>query len=164
MPYESRIKAATKAFYGLQNARIRCPAIKLQIVVDIYRTAVNTMLQFDYSTIHINRTNMIKVNRHQCNLIKRHLGLSKWCHYTSLLQVVGILPLSVDINLQTMDLLKKCVITNSLARSFYCGLLCSCGTSNTIVSKCRNFSNNNRIIIYSIYSMTPILTALKKLF
>ena len=87
---------------------------------------------------------MIKVNRHQCNLIKRHLGLSKWCHSSSLLQAVGILPLSVDI-IQTMDLLKKCVITNSLARSFYSGLLCSCDTSNTIVSKCRKFSNSNKI-------------------
>ena len=142
---DSRIKASTKAFYGLQNAGIKCPEIKPQIVVDIYRTAVNTVLQFGCSTIHINRTNMIKVNRHQCNLIKRHLGLSKWCHSSSLLQAVGILPLSVDINLQTMDLLKKCVITNSLARSFYSGLLCSCDTSNTIVSKCRNFSNSNKI-------------------
>ena len=142
---ESRIKATTKAFYGLQNAGIRCPVIKLQTVVDIYQTAVNTMLQFGCSTIHINRTNMIKVNRHQCNLIKRHLGLSKWCHSSSLLQALGILPLSVDINLQTMDLLTKSVITNSLARSFYCGLLRSCDTSNTTLSKCRNFSNNNRI-------------------
>ena len=72
----------------------------------------------DITTCH-NRTNMIKVNRHQCNLIERHLGLSKWCHSSSLLQVVGILPCQlIDINLQTMDLLKKCVITNSLARSF----------------------------------------------
>ena len=52
-----------------------------------------------------------------------------------LLQAVGILPLSVNINIQTMDLLKKCVITNSLARLFYCGLLCSCDSSNTVVSK-----------------------------
>ena len=54
-----------------------------------------------------------------------------------------------------MDLLKKCVITNSLVRSFYCGLLCSCDTSNTIVSKCRNFSNNNRInLIQDIFNVS----------
>ena len=99
-PIDSRIKAATKAFYGLQNAGIRCSEIKPQIVVDIYRTALNTVLQFACSTIHINRTNIIKVIRHQCNLIKRHLGLSKWYHSSSLLQAVGILPLSIDINRQ----------------------------------------------------------------
>ena len=98
---------------------------------------------------------MIKVNRHQRNLIKRHLGLSKLCHSSSLLQTVGILPLSVDINLQTIDLLKTCVITNSLARSFYFGLLCNCDTSNTIVSKCRNFSNSNRInLIQYIFNVS----------
>ena len=65
--------------------------------------------------IHINKTNSQTLDRYQGRLMKRLLGLSKWCHSTPLLKATGIMPLS-------MELLKKCVIDDSIANSFYCYL------------------------------------------
>ena len=144
---ETRIKAATKAFYGVQSAGIASPNVNSDIVMDVYKSCVNSVLHFGCCNIHINKTNTQTLDRYQGRLIKRLLGLSKWCHSTPLLKAIGIMPLSIDIQLQSLELLKKCVIDDSIANSFYCYLLDYdyFWKANTLINRCRVFANNRNI-------------------
>jgi hypothetical protein len=163
---QTRIKAATRAFYGVQSAGIASPNINSCIVMDVYKACVNSVLHFGCSNIHINKTNTQTLDRYQGRFIKRMLGLSKWCRSTPLLKAIGIMPLSIDIQLQSLELLKKCVIDDSTANSFYCYLLdhdyfCN---ANTLINRCRNFAKNSNINISSfIFDNTYARTAKKTL-
>ena len=42
------------------------------------------------------------------------------CHTTPLLRAINILPISLNIHLESLDLLRKCILSNSLTRYFYC--------------------------------------------
>ena len=81
----NRIKAATRASLGLLSAGVERPNVDPSVAIDIYQTSVSSVLQFGCNIIYINKINMKKLDQQQRMLIKRHLGLKKYCR-TSVLQ------------------------------------------------------------------------------
>ena len=70
---ETRIKAATRAFYGVQRAGIASPNVNSDIVMDIHKSCVNSVLHFGCCNIYINKINTQILDRYQGRLIKKLL-------------------------------------------------------------------------------------------
>ena len=68
-------------------------------------------------------TNLKKLDKLQCTIVKRCLGLSKFALNTPLLQAVGILPISRTVELNSLELLKQCFSCETLCKDFYCTIL-----------------------------------------
>ena len=75
------------------------------------------------ATVYCTKKNMEKLDKVQSKLIKQCLGLKIWCRTSPLLKAINILPSSLSGQLGSLDLLKNCILNNSLARNFYCYLL-----------------------------------------
>ena len=120
----NRISASTRAFYGLHGITLKYPGIKPQIALDIFNICVNSILKYGCASIYCRPTSkyLEKLNKVQSKLIviKQCLGLRMCCHTIPLLKAINILPISLNIHLESLDLLRKCILNNSLARYFYC--------------------------------------------
>ena len=62
---------------------------------------------------------MIKLDKIQNKFVRQCVGLHKYCHVSPLLKATGILPMSELIVVQTLDLLKMCMLNESVARDLY---------------------------------------------
>ena len=86
---------------------------------------------------------MKKLDQQQSMLIKRHLGLKKNCRTSVLLKAIRVAPLSYQVNISNLDLLKKCILNTSLSQSFYCYLL-TVNNSNhghNLVDRCKRIAD-----------------------
>ena len=63
----NRSVASNRAFYGIQTARIKYPDLNINVASNIYKTAVESVLQFGCSSIHFNKGNISKLNQLQEN-------------------------------------------------------------------------------------------------
>ena len=139
----NRIKAATRASFGLLSAGVEGPNVNPSVALDIYQTVVSSVLQFGCNSIYINKINMKKLDQQQSMLIKRHLGLMKNCRTSVLLKAIRDAPLSYQVNISNLDLLKKCILNTSLSQSFYCYLL-TVNNSNhghNLVDRCKRIAD-----------------------
>ena len=66
---------------------------------------------------------MNKLDKLQSKLIKQCFGLGSYCHTTPLLKTINLLPVSLNIKLDSLDLLRNCVLSDSITRDFYSNLL-----------------------------------------
>ena len=88
----NRSVASNRTFYGIRTAGIKYPDPNINVVSDIYKTAVESVLQFGCSSIYLNKGNISKLNQLQGKLIKKCLGLGQWCHTLPLLKTMDITP------------------------------------------------------------------------
>ena len=108
---------------GRISAGVEGPNVDPSVAIDIYQTGVSSVLQFGCNSICINKINMNKLDQQQSMLIKSHLGLKKYCRTSVLLKAIRVAPLSYQVTISNLDLLKKCILNTSLSQSFYCYLL-----------------------------------------
>ena len=120
---ESRIRGATRAFYGLQGAGIKFPGVAPHIIIDIYNTAIRSILTYGCTATYLTKTNLLKLDRYQGKIIKQCLGLNNRSRTTPLLKAMCVDPISVSVSATSMELLKACVLRNSLCQDFYCTIL-----------------------------------------
>ena len=84
-------------------------------------------------------------------LIKQCLGLNHRTHSTPLLKALGIESITTSVLRSTLDLLKSCVINNSLTKDFYLMLLSSTDLnqflSKTLLGRAKTFCVENEIDI-----------------
>ena len=66
---------------------------------------------------------LISLDKLQNSLVKKCMGLGQWCHSTPLMNAVGIMPVSVSRDISSLELLKACVLSNSITYGFYCAVL-----------------------------------------
>ena len=57
----NRSVASNRAFYGIQTAGVKYPDLNINVVSDIYKTAVESVLQFGCSSIYPNKGNISKL-------------------------------------------------------------------------------------------------------
>ena len=57
---ESRKLASTKAFYSLQGAGVKYNGVNPETAVNIYRTAVGSVMSYGCSSIHMSQTYLKK--------------------------------------------------------------------------------------------------------
>ena len=75
----NRSVASIRAFYGIQTAGVKYPDLNFNVVSDIYKTAVEIVLQFGCSSIYLNKGNISKLNQLQGKLT-RPTGLMLTCY------------------------------------------------------------------------------------
>ena len=83
---ESRIRGATRAFYGLHGC----------------------------TTTYLTKTNLLKLDRYQGKIVKQCLG-----RITPLLKAMCVDAISVSVCATSMELLKACMLRNSLCQDLY---------------------------------------------
>jgi hypothetical protein len=130
---ETRVRAAQKAFYALQGAGLNSNGVSPHTSMNIYNVAVRTTLLYgcSSSSISLTNSNIKKLDRQQAKLIKTVLGINpRQCHTTPLLQAVGILPVSSSISIQSLDLLRQCLISDVNSSNFYSFILKDCGSDS----------------------------------
>ena len=110
--------ASTRAFYSLMRAGIKYPELDSNIVVNIFRSTVQSVSQFGCHSIFVSKRNMLQLNKLQGKCVKKCCNLGNWCHTQPLLKAMKVLPLSHRIHLGTLDLVKSCIISSSLTKKF----------------------------------------------
>ena len=120
---ETRIRPATKSYYGLQGAGIKYPGVNPVVSLDIYNMAVRSVLVYGCSCMYISNVNLKKLDKCQSRIIKQCFGLSQFVRTTPLLKATGISTISATVYLQSLDLLKSCVLSDSVAHDLYSFIL-----------------------------------------
>ena len=87
---ESRIRGATTAFYGVQGAGIKFPGVAPHIMIDIYNTAIRSILTYGCTTTYLTKTNLLKLDRYQGKILKQCLGLNNRSGTTPLLKAMCV--------------------------------------------------------------------------
>ena len=119
----NRSVASKRAFYTIQTAGVKYPDLNINVVSDIYKTAVESVLQFGCSSIYLNKGNISKLNQLQGKLIKKCLGLGQWCRTCPLLKTMDITPMSLRVGIGNLDSLRRCLLNDSISQKFYTDLL-----------------------------------------
>ena len=89
----------------------------------MYSTAIRTVLLYGCSSVFVTKPNLKKLDKAQGKYLKSMLGLSYSCHTTPLLQALCIPSCSTAVLLSSMDLIKSCLSSSSVASTFYRHLL-----------------------------------------
>ena len=72
---ENRIRVATKSFYGLQSAGIKYPGVDPEVSIKINKSAIINVIIYACVSVNISTTNLKKLDKLQCFIVKRCLGL-----------------------------------------------------------------------------------------
>jgi hypothetical protein len=145
---DSRIRAAQRAFYGLQGAGLHSNGVSPQTVLHIYEAAVRSVILYGCTSVHINKSNLAKLDRLQARFIKCALGLNpRRCRTTALLQATKTLPISQTIDIQCLELLRSCLFGSSSAQQFYTHILSEndCHMQRTLLERVSSFCNQTNI-------------------
>ena len=118
-----RVRKATRAFFGLQGAGVKYPGVQPHIALEFYNTAIRSVIGYGCSSIYITKKNINHLEKLQNKLIRQCIGLHTNSHITPVLKAMGISPISTSVAMESLDLIKKCVLNNSIARDFYCKTL-----------------------------------------
>ena len=144
-------KKCERAFYGLQGAGIKFPGVAPHIIIDIYNTAIRSILTYGCTATYLTKTNLLKLDRYQGKIIKQCLGLNNRSRTTPLLKAMCVDPISVSVSATSMELLKACVLRNSLCQDFYCTILLKGNnylkSSKTLAGRVSHFCIENDISI-----------------
>ena len=117
---ESRIRASQKAYFSLQGSGLHKNGVKPQTALSVYNAAVRTPLLYGCLSVKLSRTNFKSLDKQQAKQIKCMLGLNpNRSHTTPLLEALNTENVSQTIFKQSLDLLRKSMLNNSNARSFY---------------------------------------------
>ena len=120
---ESRVSAANKAYYSLQGSGLCKDGVSPYTGGHVYSTAIRTVLLYGCSSVFVTKPNLKKLDKAQGKYLKSMLGLSYSCHTTPLLQALCIPSCSTAVLLSSMDLIKSCLSSSSVASTFYRHLL-----------------------------------------
>ena len=113
---ENRKQAAQKAFYSLQAAGLKYEG-------KIYKTAVQTVMSYGCSSVHLTQSNLKELDTLQGKHLKTIMGLSYSCSTSPLLEGLNMIPISTMVKFGALGLFKSCLQSNSLARHFYVQML-----------------------------------------
>ena len=142
---DERAHKAINAFYALQGAGVKYPGIRAPIALELYCSAVRSVLEYGNSATCVNRTNMIKLDKMQNKFVRQCVGLHKYCHVSPLLKATGILPMSESIVVQTLDLLKMCMLNESVARDLYSEIIFNKFNKNTLINRASQLAVKNDV-------------------
>ena len=120
---DNRIGASTRSYYSLQGVGIKYPGVKPKVSLNIFRSCINSVLTYGCSTIFCNKECVNKLDKLQSKLIKQCFRLRSYCHTTPLLKTINLLPVLLNIKLDSLDLLRNCILSDSITRDFYSHLL-----------------------------------------
>ena len=145
-----RVRKATRALFGLQGAGVKYPGVQPHSALEFCNTAIRSVIGYGCSSIYITKKNINLLEKLQNKFILQCIGLHTNSHITPVLKAMGISPISTSVAMESLDLIKKCVLNNSIARDFYCKTLFMPVKSihgKTLSDRVLQFAVNNNINI-----------------
>ena len=88
-------------------------------VADIFNVAIQTVLEYGCSCINLTKCNIGNIGK----LLKRCLNLYPRCLTQPILKAFSTASTGCNIITSSFDLLKSCVLSSSMTKSFYCDIL-----------------------------------------
>jgi hypothetical protein len=148
----TRINAAQKAFYGLQEAGLCFRGVSPEVSAHVYKVGVRSVLTYGCEALRISSATMRKLESTQGKLVKAFLGLRKTSHTSPLIQALHIPPVATSIGLASLDLLRSSLLHGSSASYFYSHLLVHVNTNgflaiDSLVNRSVLFARNRRVNI-----------------
>ena len=148
---ESRIRASQKAYFSLQGSGLHKNGVRPQTQLSVYNAAVRTRLLYGCLSVKLLRTNLKSLDKQQAKQIKCMLGLNpNRSHTTPLLEALNTENVSKTIFKQSLDLLRRSMLNNYNARSFYSFVLTNSENfiKNTLVGRLKEYSFQQNINLY----------------
>ena len=148
---ESRIRASQKAYFSLQGSGFHKNGVSPQTQLSVYNAAVRTPLLYGCLSAKLSRTNLTSLDKQQAKQIKCMLGLNQnRSHTTPLLETLNTKNVSQTIFKQSLDLLRRSMLNNSNARSFYFFVLTNSENfiKNSLIGRLKEYSFQQNINLY----------------
>ena len=105
------------------GAGIKSPGVNPQTALHLFNVGVSSTLTYLCASIYINKSQLVNLDKYQVKLIKQCLGLKCRTRTTALMKTLGIEYISSTIKQSSLDLLKACLLNNSMTQNFYCMLM-----------------------------------------
>ena len=99
------------------------PGVNPQTALHLSNVGVSSTLTYGCASIYINKSQLVNLDKYQIKLIKQCLGFKCRTHTTALMKALGIEYISSTIKQSSLDLLKVCLLNNSMTQKFYCMLM-----------------------------------------
>ena len=104
------------------GAGIKSPGVNPQTALHLFVVGVSSTLTYGCASIYI-KSQLVNLDKYQVKLIKQCLGLKCRTRTTALMKALGIEYISSTIKQSSLDLLKVCLLNNSMMQKFYCMLM-----------------------------------------
>ena len=88
--FDTRIKSATRAFYGLQCAGLCAGGVASTVLAHMFNVTIQPILTYSCTTLNFTRSSVTEIDKVQAKLLKSALGQPKFCHNTPLLQALKV--------------------------------------------------------------------------
>ena len=116
---KQRIRATNGAFHKLQAAGLHMRGLSPEAVRHVYMLAILPIMTYAAHALHLTRTYIKTMESAHGNIIKSSLGLSKYSRTSPLIASLNVQRVESVINNQTINLLRRCLMGDSLASQLY---------------------------------------------
>ena len=89
----------------------------------MFNAGVSSTLTYGCASIYINKSQLVNLDKYQVKLIKQCLGLKCRTRTTALMKALGTEYRYISSKQSSLDLLKVCLLNNSMTQMFYCMIM-----------------------------------------
>lgn len=158
---DKRMKAAQRAFYGLQSAGLHLKGVEPRVAAKLYSVGVRSVLLYGTEAVFTSKTVRKKLETYQGKLVKAFLGLRKSSRNTPLLGALKIPSIGASLGLSCLNLLRSCLFYPSRATQFYCQLIQSGHLHiNSLIDRC--FSSDFNVDVFRLINDNSYCDKLRK--
>ena len=119
----SRISACRKSFFSLQGAGLCKIGLNIDTATHVWSAACSKTLLYGCEAIYINETDKCQLDKLQAKLVKCSVGIGPKYHTTALLDALCINKISLQIDINSMFLLRNIIHNHTGASKFYLSML-----------------------------------------
>ena len=112
---KQRIRATNGAFHKLQAAGLHMRGLSPEAVRHVYLLAILPIMTCATHAMHLTGTDIQTMESTHGTIIKSSLGLSKYSRTSPLIPSLNVQRVESVINSQTIHLLRRCMMGDSLA-------------------------------------------------
>ena len=119
----SRISACRKSFFSLQGAGLCKIGLNIDTATHVWSATCSKTLLYGCEAIYINETDKCQLDKLQAKLVKCIVGIGPKYHTTALLDALCINKISLQIDINSMFLLRNIIHNHTGASKFYLSML-----------------------------------------
>jgi len=90
MIYTGRISKANSSWYGLRSIGIDSNALSVKTKIHMYKTYLRPLLTYGLECLTLTKTQIDDLKLAESNLVKKVIGISKYCHHSDLMPALGL--------------------------------------------------------------------------
>ena len=146
----TRISKARKSFYSLQSIGMHDTALHPKTNAHLYNTSIHPCLIYATHAIALTKSDVKVMETAQGNILKSAMGLPKFSRTSPLLKALGVQSISKTIDILSLKLMKRCLYSDSLTKTFYWNLLRKSEKSKTLVDRCNEIMNKENMTLQTV--------------